>query len=135
MERTIAVVSDVKTLGELLNGAGVEQTRLVPSGGTLYLDMELIRACPELKTEVRRGLMTKTNIPWVKSRLRLNRIQDATVQRLTDGAPDQSPLLVCDAVPGGYTLVVTSPDGLRLSLKLETLDGQFADVGQPTHAP
>ena len=135
MKRTIAVVNDMKDLSELLNGARVEQASLVPSGGRLRLEMELTRACPELQTAVRRGLLTRTKTPWVKSRLTLNQIKDASVQRLTETPPGETPLLSCEAIPGGYTLVVTSPDGLRLSLALEQLIGQFADVGSPIESP
>ena len=135
MEQRISVVSDVKNLSELLNGASVDQARLVPSGGRLRLELELTRACPELATVVRRGLLTRTKTPWVKSRLVLDQIKDAAVQRLVDTPPDQTPLLSCEAIPGGYQLVVTAPDGLHLQLTLEQLDGQFADVGKPIESP
>ncbi len=131
MERTIAVLSDVKDLSELLHGASVEQARLVPSGGRLRLEMELTRACAEMPAVAHRGFMGRIKIPWVKSRLSLGQIKDAAVQRLSHAPPAQTSLLSCEAVAGGYTLVVTSPDGLRLSLTLEQLNGQFADLGQP----
>ncbi len=131
MERTIAVLSDVKDLSELLNGASIDHARLVPSGGRLRLEMELTRACSELQPAIHRGFMGRTKTPFVKSRLSLGQIKDAAVQRLTDAPPAQASLLSCEAVSGGYTLVVTSPDGLRLSLNLEQLNGQFADLGQP----
>ena len=135
MEQAISVVSDVKNLGELLDGASVDQARLIPRGGRLRLEMELTRACPELQTAVRRSFLTRTKTPWVKSRLALDQIKEAAVQRLVDAPPDQVPLLSCEAIPGGYQLVVTAPDGLRLQLSLEQLDGQFTDVGQPMGSP
>ena len=135
MEQVITFVTDVKNLGELLDGASVDQARVVPSGGRLRLELELTRACPELATVVKRGLLARTKTPWVKSRLVLNQIKDVAVQRLVDAPPDQVPLLSCEAIPGGYQVVVTAPDGLRLQLILEQLDGQFTDVGQPIASP
>ena len=132
MERTIAVVNDVKDLSELLSGARVEQARLVPSGGRLRLEMELTRIYSELQTVERHGLLTRTKTPRFKSRLVLSQIKDAAVQRLTDAPPGETPLLSCEAIPGGYTLVVASSDWLRLLLTLEQLDGQFAD-GEVLH--
>ena len=135
MERAISVLSDVKDLSELLEGASVDQARLTPSGGRLKLEMELTRACPELQTVMRRGVITRTKTPWVKSCLTLSQIKDASVRRLTDAPPGETPLLSCEAIPGGYTLVVMSHDGLRVSLTLEQLNGQFADVGNPIESP
>ena len=135
MERTISVLNDVKDLSELLEGASVDQARLAPSSGRLQLELDLTRACPELETVVRRGFSTRTKTPWVKSRLTLSQVKGASVQHLTDVSPTQSPLLSCEAIPGGYALVVTGHDGLRLSLTLEQLNGQFADVGKPVESP
>jgi hypothetical protein len=135
MEREIHVLSDVKDLSELIDGASVDQARLIPSGRRLSLEMSLTRACPELQTVVRRGLLTRTKTPWVKSRLTLNQITEASVQRLIDTPAESASLLSCEAIQGGYTLVVTSPDGLRLSLTLEQLDGRFMDVGAPIDSP
>ena len=135
MEQTIAVVSDVKNLSELLEGASVDGARLVPSSGRLRLEMDLTRACPELQTVVRKGFMSRTKTPWTKSRLTLDAIKDVAIQRAADAPPDQTPLLSCDAVPGGYSLTVNSHDGLRLQLTLEQLSGRFADTGSPIEAP
>lgn len=135
MEQTIAVVSDVKNVSELLEGASVDGARLVPAGGRLRLEMDLTRACPELQTVVRKGFMTRTKTPWTKSRLTLEAIKDVAIQRAADVPSTQAPLLSCDAVPGGYSLTVTAHDGLRLQLTLEQLTGRFMDVGQPVEAP
>ena len=135
MEQAIALVSDVKNLSELLDGASVDQTRLVPIGGRLRLEIELTRACPELQTVVRRGFLTRTKTPWVKGCLTLNQVTDAAVRHVADASPGQAPLLTCEAIPGGYRLVVTAPDGLQLQLTLEQLNGQFADVGKPIESP
>ena len=135
MERTIAVMSDVKDLSELLEGASIDGARLVPQAGRLRLEMELTRACPELQTVVRKGFMTRTKTPWTKSRLTLEAIKDVAIRRAADAPPNQVPLLLCDAVPGGYSLTVNSHDGLRLQLMLEQLSGQFADTGSPIEAP
>jgi hypothetical protein len=70
-------------------------------------------------------------MPWVKSRLTLNHITDATVQRLTESSPDRQSLFSCEAIVGGSRFMVTSQDGLRLRLTLEQLSGQFADIGKP----
>ena len=135
MERAITVLSDIKDLSELLDGARIDQVRLVPDGGRLRVEMELTRACPELKTTVRVGLRRRVKVPWVKSRLSLAHIKDASVQRLEDGPADQTPLLSCEAVSGGYACDVTGLDGLQLSLSLEQLSGEFADTSSPADAP
>ena len=135
MDRTIRVISDVKDLSELLDGASVDHARLVPSGARLRLEVELTRACAELQTVARRGWFTKTKTPWVKSRLSFAHIKDASIQRVEETPVQQVPLLSCEAIAGGYTLVMTSPDGLRLTVVLEQLDGQFADFGQPITSP
>jgi hypothetical protein len=131
MERTVSVLSDVKNLGEFIEGASLERARLLPGAGQMSLELELTRACPELATVVRRGFMARAKMPWVKSRLTLRRITGVAVQRAADAAVTPKPLLACEAVPGGYRAVVTSPDGLELAVTLEQLDGQFLDVGQP----
>jgi len=135
MERAITVLSDVNALSELLDGARVDRARLVPSAGKLRLELEVTRACPELQTVERRGLMRRRRIPWVTSRLRLDQVKDAAVQRLDGLPPGQTPLLSCEAIPGGYRFVVTTADGLRLQAVLETLSGQFADTGAPSASP
>ncbi len=135
MEHTIAVVSDVKNLSELLGGASVDAARLMPSSGGLRLEMDLTRACSELQPAVRRGFMTRTKTPWTKSRLVLEAIADATIAHAEDRPAEQTPLLSCEAVPGGYMLTVHSPDGLRLRLRLEQLTGRFADTALPNEAP
>lgn len=135
MERTVTVLSDVKDLGELLGGARVDQARLVPSSGRLRLELDVTRACPELQVVERRGLVRRRRIPWVTGRLRLDQVKDAIVQRLDGPPPGQTPLLECEAIPGGYRFVVTTPDGLRLQAVLEALSGQFADTGTPMTSP
>ena len=135
MEQIIAVVSDVKNISELLEGASVDAARLVPSGGRLRLEMDLTRACPELQTRVRRGFVTRTKTPWTKSRLVLEEVAEASMTHADDRPAEQIPLLSCDAVPGGYTLTVHSPDGLRLQLRLEQLTGRFVDTASPGEAP
>ena len=131
MQRTITVLGDIKDLSELLAGASLDQAKLVPNGARLRLELELTRACPELQPAGRGGFGFQRRAPWVKSRLALNQIREASVQRLDDGSPAQISLLACDAVSGGYTLSVTSHDGLKLVLTLDQLDGQFVDVGMP----
>ena len=134
MERTLSVLSDVKNLGEFIDGASLERARLLPGVGQMSLELELTRACPELATVVRRGFVARTKTPWVKSRLTLRRITGVAVQRTADAAASQ-PLLACEAVPGGYRAVVTAHDGLELTVTLEQLDGQFTDVGTPVESP
>ena len=142
MERAIRVLGDIKDLSELLQGASLDQARLLPatasaaggpgpSNGRLRLELELTRACPELQAPGGRGWGFRPRVPWVKSRLVLQQVSGASVQRLDDGSPAQVSLLACDAVSGGYTLSVTSHDGLQLVLTLEQLDGEFKDIGQP----
>jgi len=135
MERAVAVLTDVKDLAELLNGSSVDQARIGTSGGRLTLDMELTRAMPEQQRVVRYGLFKRIKTPWVKSRLTLNQITEVAIQRLADQPPNPVPLFSCEAVPGGYELIVTAPDGLRLQCKLEQLSGTFIDVGSPIDSP
>lgn len=135
MERTITVLTDVKDLGELLNGSRVDQAQLIPSAGRLQLVLELTRAMVEQQHVVKRGPFRRLKTPWSQCRLTLNRITSVTVKRLTDLAPDQTPLLSCDAVSGGYQLTVQAPDGLQFVLGLDQLDGSFADIGSPIEAP
>ena len=135
MQRAIAVVTDVKDLSELLHGASVEQARMVSSGGRLRVEVELTRAMMEQQRVVRHGLFKRTQTPWIKGRLTLEGIQDVEVQRVSDQPPDQTPLLTCEAIPGGYQFVVTAPDGLRLQLTLAQLSGQFEDIGRPIESP
>jgi hypothetical protein len=135
MQRTISVVSDVKDLSEVLNGASVDQARFVSSGGRLRLEMELTRAMVERQQVIRQGWFKRFRTPWIKSRLVLEQIQDVAVQHLSDQPPEQLPLLACDAIAGGYQFVVTSPEGLRLQLTLEQLQGQFEDIGSPIESP
>jgi hypothetical protein len=135
MERRIAVLSDVKDLSEWLNGASVEQAHVVQAGGRLQLVLDLTRAMTEAKRVVRVGLLKRVKTPWTKCQVRLSGINAVTVKRLADLAPDQTPLLSCEAVTGGYQLTVQAPDGLQLVLALSQLDGSFADIGSPIEAP
>ncbi|MBI3321094.1 MAG: hypothetical protein HYZ91_02365 [Candidatus Omnitrophica bacterium] len=135
MEREVRVLSDVKDLSELIDGASVDGARVIPQGGQLSLELDLTRACPELQAANRRGVFSRPKTPWVKSRLMLQRIAEIAVQRIVEAAPSQAPLLSCESVPGGYRLIVESPDGLRLSLTLDQLEGHFADVGAPMASP
>ena len=135
MERSMTLVTDVKDLSDLLNGASLDQARLVPSGGHLQLVLELTRAIVERQQVVRRGLFRRIKTPWTKCQMTLRGIHNVTVKRLTDLAPDQAPLLSCDAIPGGYQLTVQAPDGLHLLLECPQLDGSFTDIGSPIDSP
>ena len=138
MEQGLSVVSDIKNLSELLDGACVGHMRLAPNGGRLRLEMELTRACREMQPVARRGVFGRPKTPWMKCRLTLNQAKEASVVHLAFmplQGPPQEPLLACEAVAGGYQLVVTTPERLRLTVTLEQLDGQFADVGGPVESP
>ena len=135
MQRTMTVVNDVKDLAEWLKGASVDQAQLVPSGGRLQLVMELTRAMVERQQMVRRGLFKRVKTPWTTCRVTLNDIHSVAIKRLTDATPAQTPLLFCEAVPGGYQLTVQAPDGLQFVLGLDRLAGTFADVGSPIESP
>ncbi len=135
MDRAITLMTDVKDLGELLAGARVEQAKMVQAGGRLQLLVELVRAMPERQHVIRRGLFQRAKTPWTKCQLTLTGVQSLTVKRLEDLGPDQTPLLVCEAVSGGYQLTIQAPDGLQLVLGLERLEGAFADVGSPIESP
>lgn len=131
MERAIAVLNDIKDLSEMLDGARIDQARVTSSGGHLRFELELTRAMVEEAPAAHRGFFTRAKTPWVKSRLSLDQVQDVAVQPLSDRSPQQVPLLNCEAIPGGYRLVVTAPDGLQLSLTLGQLTGRFQDVSGP----
>ena len=134
MERAIDVLSDIQDVNDLLRGAGVDQVRLVPDAGSVRLEVELTRAMPELAATVRSGLMTRTKTPWTKSRLQISKIKASSLRRLGDGE-GQLPLVSCEAVPGGYSALFNTPDGMQLKLEMEQLSGRFWDLGSPTAAP
>lgn len=134
MNKQLTVLSDVKDLAELLDGAGVEQAKLVPAGGRLELVIEGTRAMVEQPAVARSGWFTRAKTPWTKYRLTLTRITSVTVTRVEHAPADHAPLFACDAVPGGYQLTVQAPDGLQLVAGLEQLAGEFEDVGVLVHA-
>lgn len=135
MERTVAFVTDVKDLSDLLNGASVDEAGMVPVGGRLQLRLRLTRAMPERQRVVRAGLLKKVKTPWTKCELALNGITTVAVKRTEEAVTRQAPLMACDAVKNGYQLTVQAPDGLQFVLNLEQLDGSFADVGSPIESP
>ena len=135
MNKSIVVLSDVKDLAELLDGAGVEQANVVPAGGRLELVIEGTRAMVEQPPVVRGGVFKRAKTPWTKYRLTLTHITRVTVTRAEHSSADHAPLLACDAVPGGYELTVQAPDGLRLVVGLEQLEGTFADIGSVVQVP
>ncbi len=135
MQRDIKVLTDVKDLSDLLNGASVEQAQVSPGGNGLQLTARLLRAMPERQTVVKKGLFRRLKTPWTTCEVTLSHITSVNVKHLTDVAPDQTPLIACEAVPGGYQLTVQAPDGLQLMLNLDQLDGSFADVGSPIESP
>ncbi len=135
MERPVTVVSDVKDLSDLLNGASLEHVRAVPQGGSLDIMLELVRAMVERQHVVRQGWFRRLKTPWTKCQLTLKGIGGMTVKHLTDLAPGESALFSCDAVAGGYRLTVQAPDGLQLVLDLAQLNGTFTDLGSPLEAP
>jgi len=117
MEQTIAVISDVKNLSERLAGATLGTAQLLFSGGRLHMELDLLRPAPQAVRGRGAGLS-------VKSRLTLERITAASVQHVST-VPTEQPLLSCEAVPGGYQVVVATPDGLRLELTVEQLSGRL----------
>lgn len=132
MERAIQVLGDIKDLSELLQGASIDKMRLQASGERLKLDLELTRACLE-GTPAGSAKPFGRKIPWVKSRLTLSDIRDAAFEYAQSGSSQVS-LLACDSIEKGYTLSVTSQEGLRLVMSLDTLRGAFEDVGEPVAA-
>lgn len=135
MERAIKVLTDVKDLSELLAGAGVEDAQVRAGGDGLQLTARLLRAMPERKTLVKQGLFRRPKTPWSRCEVTLSHITSVSVKHLTDMAPDQTPLMTCEAVAGGYQFTLQAPDGLQLMLQLDQLDGSFADVGSPIESP
>ncbi len=117
MEHAIAVITDLKNLSERLAGASLGAARLVPSGGRLRLELELLHQPP----------VGRRTGPAARSRLTLERITDASVQHVATVPTDQ-PLLACEAVPGGYHVVVATSDGLRLELAAEQLSGRLVEL-------
>lgn len=135
MQRDIKVLTDVKDLSELLNGANVEHAEVKPGGNGMQLMARLLRAMPERQTVVKHGLFRRLKTPWSRCELAFSHITSVGVKRLTDAAPDQTPLMACEAVPGGYELTLQAPDGLQLMMRLDQLEGSFADVGSPIESP
>lgn len=130
MTRDITVLSDLNDLNDLLRGATVDQARVVPDQGRLQLVIDITRAMIEREpVETGRGPFKRARVPWAKSRLVLRCVTTTEVKRMLDAPPTDQPLLVCDAVLGGYQLTVQAPDGLQLTVGLERLDGAFTDVG------
>ena len=135
MKRTISSSGDVQGLGELLNGASVDRSRFALDGGALCLELELTRACLELKTSVRRGFVTRTRVPWMKSRLTLEQVTAVVVLRVSDALPQEQPVLLCEPAAVGYRVIVTNHDGLQLHLTMTQLAGIFEDIGKPIDPP
>ncbi len=133
--RVVAVLSDIKDVGELLRGASVDEARVVPADGRMRLDVSLTRAMLERTATVRQGFVRKVKTPWTKCQLQLSHVQSVAVKRLADVAPDEHPLLNAEAIAGGYRLTVLTPDGLQLIVALERLEGTFGDVGAPIESP
>jgi hypothetical protein len=129
MDRMMTTLSDVKDLGELLQGAGIDQAALTPSDGRVQLVIEGTRAMVEQPVLERAGMFKRPKMPWTKFRLTLGHITNVAITRAEQGAGDQAPLLACDAVAGGYQLTVRTPDGLQLILAADRLQGAFADAG------
>ena len=136
MERALTVVSDVKNLSELLEGARIEEAALAPVGGLMQLTLTVTRAVVEQQRVVRHGFRRRVETPWATSRVVINGIR-AVTQRPSpaDGSSADSPLLSCDAVGGGYQLTVRDPAGWQFVLEVEQLQGSFTDVGELIHAP
>lgn len=136
MQRHLSVLTDVKDVSELLEGARVEQAQLIPQPGKrLQLIVELTRAMLEQQRVVKQGFFRRMKTPFIKSRLTVNGVTAATVRRLEEVPPNGVPLLVGESVPGGYQLTIQAPDGLQLALGVEQLDGLFEDVGPPLETP
>ena len=135
MRRTFDVLTDIKDVADCLAGASVDHARLVPVGGRLNLELEVTRAVLEDQRVVRRGPFRRLKTPWIKGRLTLTQLSALALERLGDAGPQQAPLLWGEAVPGGYELVITSPEGLRLRVRAEQLNGAYEDVGSPIESP
>jgi len=133
MQRVIRVLSDLNELAWLLDGANVDQARIVSAAGRLRLELELTRAMIE-RPAAKSSLFKSSRVPWIKCRLTLNTIEDVNISRIADGA-QPAPLLDIESAPGGYRANVVSPDGLCLELTLEQLEGVFEDIGTPVEAP
>ena len=130
MERVISVLTDVEDLAELLRGARIDQANLRCS----ELSLELTRAMSERPPE-KRGLCRRPKVPWKKSRLTLRGFTTATVTPPTDVPAVDLPVLSAEAEPGGYRVIVKTPEGMQMVMTAAQLDGTFADVGAPIESP
>ena len=119
MEHALAVISDVSNLSRILAGAVFGAARLLPSGGRLRLELELLPA----PAAGRRGVGAA-----VTHRLTLEQVTEANIRHVAT-VPTGQPLISCEAVRGGYQVVVAAPDGLRLELNVEQLNGRLAALG------
>ena len=135
MRRPFDVLSDVKDVADLLEGARIDQARLVPAGGRLNLELELTRAVLEAQQVVRRGPFRRLKTTWIKGRLTLTQLNALALERFGDAGAQQKPLIWAEAIPGGYEVVITSPEGLRLRVTAEHLNGVYEDVGSPIESP
>lgn len=135
MERTFTYLTDIKDASEWLAGARVERAQLAPTGRAMRLTLELTRAMLEQQREVRQGFFRRTKTPFAACRVTLNGLHDVTITHLADQPPNDTPLLSCEAVSGGYQITVQAPDGLQIVARAEQLDGAFEDVGHPMETP
>ena len=137
MERQIRVLTDIKDLDELLNGARVDRTHVISNPGRPpRLIVELTRAMIERQTVVQQGLFKRIKTPFSSCRLVFSSIRRVTTESvegapaLTDGA-----VLSCEPVKDGYHLTIRAEGGTQIMLELDALNGAFEDVGQPVETP
>ena len=135
MQRSITVLTDVKDLSELLNGARVEDVRSVSAGGQSQIVATLTRAMVELQRVVPAGLFKRVKMPWTKCQLTIGQVKSASVRQATYPASAQLPILWGDAVKGGYQLILRVDEASEWVLEVPTLDGAFTDIGSPIDAP
>ena len=135
MEKTFAGTKDLQALAVLLDGGQLEVTQAVVVDGRTDLTLEFTRAMLEQPQTVRRGLVHRLRTPWTRCRLTLRGIQQLAVTHLADTPPLQAPLVSCEEAHGRCRVIVQAPDGLRLQIEAKTLDGIFADIGEPILEP
>ena len=137
MERQIRVLTDIKDLDELLNGARVDRTHVIANPGKpTQLIVELTRAMIERQTTVQQGFFKRIKTPFSSCRLVFSSIRRVTTESvegappLTDGA-----VLSCEPVKGGYHLTIRGEGGTQIMLELDALTGVFQDIGVPVETP
>jgi hypothetical protein len=130
MERQIAVLSDIKDVTELLNGARIDRTRVVSGASQTQVIVDLTRAMVERPAVVQPGLFRRSKTLFTKSQLVFSAVRSVTNAPPAEGLFEGA-IMNCEPVKGGYQLTLRGEGQATLVVLVDRLDGVFQDVGQP----